>query len=167
MKHTGDILWRGKPSQLSNFPTFVACFVMEVVIIGGSIYWKNHYGASSGDMLRLMHFTIFLIPVLLAARKWLEISFHSYELTSERFMETMGILNKVTYGAELYLVQDTMCSEPLFLRFLGLGNVVLYTTDVTSPVIIIRAIPNVSGFHSKIRSLIESAKDKKNIMLTV
>lgn len=164
MKNAEKPIWRGKPSQLSNVSMFLTCFLFELVIIAASIYWKQQPMFEISGIYKVIHFGVFLIPFIAAGKVWLVTYTHSYELNALRFIESVGILNRVTYGAELYLVQDTICEEPLHLRVLGLGNVILFTMDVTSPVITIKAVPNAPELHQMIRSMVEDAKEQRNMM---
>jgi uncharacterized membrane protein YdbT with pleckstrin-like domain len=160
---TSQLLWQGKPSQWVNMPVFIACMAIELLIIPLSMYLKHHYHAEFASIYHLLKATVLVLPLLVVAKQWLITSARSYQLTEDRFTETYGVFTKVTNSAQLYRVNDTACFEPFFQRLAGLGVVVLYTNDATSPVIVIEAVPNVQQLHEMIRSLAEKARERKNI----
>ena len=65
----------------------------------------------------------------------------SYEITSERIKITSGIFSKKTNAMELYRVKDYTLKEPFFYRLFHLGNIIILTSDHSTPQIILRAIP--------------------------
>jgi hypothetical protein len=56
--------------------------------------------------------------------------------------------------------------EPFFLRWLGLGNVVITTNDRSTPVITIPAIHSVRELREQLRTHVESCRDRKRVRLT-
>jgi uncharacterized membrane protein YdbT with pleckstrin-like domain len=128
-------LWAGSPSQLTNLGTFV---------LMGLFFWL-------------------LVPIIVIAWKVLVTKNTRYELTSQRLRLRTGVINKKLEELELYRVQDTRLDQPFFLRLFSLGNVILNTSDPSSPVIVIPAIEEAESVREKVRNAVEERKDAKNV----
>jgi|APGre2960657468_1045069.scaffolds.fasta_scaffold149852_1 uncharacterized membrane protein YdbT with pleckstrin-like domain len=137
-----NILWSGTPSQVTNLGTFVIWGILACTLV--------------------------LAPVslILIIWKYLEVKNQVYELTNQRLKMHSGVLSKKIEELELYRVRDTQFEQPFFLRLFGLGNVILFTTDSTSPEIILPAIPNAQGVREQIRNAVEETRDSKRVRVS-
>ncbi len=137
-----NLLWSGTPSQVTNLGTFVIWGILACTLV--------------------------LAPVslILIIWKYLEVKNQVYELTNQRLKMHSGVLSKKIEEIELYRVRDTQFEQPFFLRLFGLGNVILFTTDSTSPEIILPAIPNAQGVREQIRNAVEETRDSKRVRVS-
>jgi len=127
------IVWSGSPSQVLNLGIFVICALTCFLII----------------------------PIFIALWKWLTLKCTKYVITTERIRITSGVFSTKTDYLELYRVNDITFEQPFFLRIFSLGNLVLTTSDVSTPSLILRAIPSSEELHSEIRKYIETQRGKK------
>ncbi len=134
MTQENDI-WSGTPSQVVNFGTF---------IVYGLFFWL-------------------VFPLFAILWRWLATKNTKYELTNERLRTRYGILNKKMDELELYRVKDYKLENPFFLRMFSLGNIILETSDRSSPVVTINAIPNAEELREKIRNCVETRRDQKGV----
>lgn len=132
-------VWTGTSSQIENLGIFLLCGLLSL--------------------------TLFLIPIVAAVALWkyLVVKNQVYELSSQRLKMHSGVLNKKTDELELYRVKDTKFDQPFFLRLFGLANVHLVTTDQTTPLVIIKAIPDAQALREQIRALVEERRDQKRV----
>ena len=86
-----------------------------------------------------------------------------YTLTDQRLKFTRGVLTKLTDDLELYRVRDTKFQQDVFERMVGLGEVILYTTDETSPEVRLPFIKDAEAVREKIRGLVEARRDAKRV----
>lgn len=107
------LIWKGRTSHFTNLRIYTLCAL----------------------------FCWLIVPVFYAIWKWYEIEGEQYELTNERFKEVKGVFNLRTDQLELYKVRDIALIEPLFLRIFKLASIELNTDDVTTPFVVIEAIP--------------------------
>lgn len=128
-------VWSGTPSQVINLGTFILC---------GLFFWL-------------------LFPLFIALWKWLEVKNVKYELTNQRLRTRYGVLNKKADELELYRVRDYKLEQPFFLRLFSLGNVILITSDKSTPVVVIKAIPNGEELREKIRRYVEECRTRKGV----
>src|SRR6185503_20782580 len=109
-----EIVWRGSSSQWKNFGVYLLC---------GLFCWL-------------------IVPIFIALARYLKTKCKIYELTTERLKTTEGVFSKVTETLELYRVKDIERRQPVFLRMAGLEDVHLQTSDASSPVVIVSAVPH-------------------------
>ncbi len=135
------VIWRGRTSHVTNLGTYILCFL----------------------------FCWLVIPIFIAIWKYIEVRGIQYELTNERFKESSGVLNLRFDELELYRVRDTALMQPIFLRLFGLASIELHTEDITTPLVVIAAIPadDAKRLHQVIRETVEKVKiDRGRIFIT-
>ena len=130
------LVWTGSPSQIVNLPAYVLC---------GLFFWL-------------------VIPVFIAAWKWLVLHNIRYELTSERLKVKQGVLNKRLDELELYRVRDYNLEQPFWLRIFSLANITLRSSDTSHPVIVLRAICDGEHVREQIRKYVEECRVKKRVL---
>jgi uncharacterized membrane protein YdbT with pleckstrin-like domain len=133
------IVWSGTPSQVTN--------LLDFIVLG------------------LISVFIYTIPLtaLWALWKFLITNSQKYELTTQRLKITEGILSQKIDELELYRVTDIRFEQSFFGRIFDLGDIILITTDKTSPKIAIKAITNAKELREKIRHLVDERRDKKHV----
>ena len=104
-----------------------------------------------------------LLPIPYAFWKWLVTRSTIYTLTDQRLKFTVGVFNKVTQDLELYRVRDTKFQQSVFERMVGLGEIVIFTTDETSPVISLAYIREAETVREQLRGLVEARRDAKRV----
>jgi membrane protein YdbS with pleckstrin-like domain len=130
----------------------------QTVWRGSSSQWKN-----SGLFIVCALFCWLIVPIFIALSRYLKTKNKVYELTTERLKTTEGVFSKVTDTLELYRVKDLETRQPLAYRLVGIENVVLNTSDVSSPLILIEAIPSAVGLADKIRNQVEAVRAQKSV----
>jgi uncharacterized membrane protein YdbT with pleckstrin-like domain len=76
---------------------------------------------------------------------------------------TEGVFSKVTETLELYRVKDIEVRQPFFYRMLGVENIQVNTSDLSSPVILLEAIPKAVGLADKLRNQVEIIRVQKKV----
>lgn len=107
-----------------------------------------------------------VVVALVMVWKYFDIHCQRYELTTERLKTQTGVFSKITHELELYCVRDMLFEQPFFLRLFGLGNVVLMTSDVSTPTLTLRAIPDADNWREKLRRCTEERREQKRTRLT-
>jgi uncharacterized membrane protein YdbT with pleckstrin-like domain len=80
-----------------------------------------------------------------------------YELTSQRFIHTSGILVRTTDRIDVIDIDDVSYSQGLIQRMLGVGTVNLVSKDQSHPKLVLRGIDQVA----KVSGLIDDARRKE------
>ena len=148
---TEEIIWEGSQSQVLNFGTFILMGLALVVIL------------VLGFMFFPLASALAIVPLVYIFIKWIIVRNHRYKITTERIFYTTGIFSKNTEVLELYRVRDIDMYEPFWERMFKLGNIKLTTFDKTSPVFLLRTVPNPSELLNKIRTNVELRRDKKRV----
>jgi uncharacterized membrane protein YdbT with pleckstrin-like domain len=130
-----ETIWRGSSSQVQNLGTFVLC---------GIFFWL-------------------IVPIFIAVARYLQTKNRIFELTTERLKMSEGVLSKGTDSLELYRVKDIETRQPFWYRIFGVEIIQLNTADVSTPVIILDAIPANLGLADKLRNQVEAVRLQKRV----
>jgi len=107
--------------------------------------------------------SLFWIPIPVAVWRWLVTRCTRYEVTSERISHEFGVLSKRIEELELYRVKDTSFEQSFWLRLVGLGHVVLRSSDRSDPVFVLRALRDARELRENLRGVIEKLREQKGI----
>jgi uncharacterized membrane protein YdbT with pleckstrin-like domain len=132
---TEETIWRGTSSQKKN----LGLFILSVL------------------------FCWLIVPIFIALTRFLQTKCHIFELTSERLKMTEGVFSKVTETLELYRVKDIEVRQSFLYRMLGLENILVHTSDLSSPVILLEGIPKTVGLADKLRNQVEIIRMQKRV----
>src|SRR5256714_15642142 len=130
-----EMVWRGTSSQWKNWGLFVLCALLCWLIV----------------------------PIFIALARYLQTKCKIYELTTERLKITEGIFSKITDTLELYRVKDLETRQPFWSRMFGLENVQVNTSDVSTPFVLLDALPIKLGLGDKIRNAVENVRMQKRV----
>ncbi len=107
--------------------------------------------------------SVLVIPIPWAIWRWLEVRNTVFTLTDQRLGIRRGVFTRVTEDLELYRVRDTRLEQTFFERMFGLGEVVLFTSDASTPEIHLPWLRNAVDLREKIRRLSEARRDAKRV----
>jgi len=130
-----ETIWRGSSSQVKNLGVF---------ILSGLFCWL-------------------IVPIFFALARYLQNRCRIFELTTERLKITQGVFSKATSTVELYRVKDIEMRQPFFSRLLGVENIHLTTSDISSPTLLLDAIPVAAGLPDKLRNQVELIRVQKRV----
>jgi len=157
-----ETVWRGSVSQLRNFGFFLlqAVFAAAIIVIFVLLQRRG-----SPEIRNLSPYILVLlaVPIFIAAKRYLQTKCTAYELTNERLKTTEGVFSKVTDTLEFYRVKDIETRQPFLYRLCGIENVQLNTSDSSSPVVFIEAVPHHTGLADKIRNQVEAIRQQKGV----
>lgn len=86
-----------------------------------------------------------------------------YCVTTERLISRRGVLTRHHEELELFRVKDIRMVEPLWMRPLGIGTVVLITSDTTHPKVELEAIPRPDEVREILRDQVNVMRDRKDV----
>lgn len=133
------LVWSGNVSSVTHLTSFILLGLLSLPVVT----------------------LIVTLPLMIIL--YLSVKSHRYELTTQRLKVYTGILSKRVDEVELYRVKDTRCDQPFSLRLFNLGNVVVISSDSTSPKITIEAIPNPKELREQLRNIVEECRDRKKV----
>ena len=147
------VIWKGSPSQWTNFGAFFFWLLVSAGIVAA--YFLTQIGPFLLIALAL--------PTAFIFARWLQTRSYVYEITSERIRFSTGFLSRTTNEFELYRVRDYTLQEPFWLRLVGLGNIILETADRTNPHCVIRAVPDAAKLKDQIRAQTERLRQVRGV----
>lgn len=153
-----DVLWMGKPSLVLAYPKLIWVFISTIFLIWYELnYDKTH------TYTYYLYFLVASYSFLTWGIKVLQLKTTVYTLKKDRLLIKRGILRRVTDELELFRVRDFQLDEPIALRLFSLGNIALVTSDRTTPLIRLNAIPEINKLHEHLRSLVRSCWDERGV----
>lgn len=104
-------------------------------------------------------------------KRWLFLglpfTFTVYTVKEEVITVNTGFLNREENDCYMYKVQDVTLKTSLFERMFGLGTIVCYTGDTTSPQLILVHIKNAKRLKEFILEQSEVARRRRRTMNTL
>ncbi|MCR6481005.1 PH domain-containing protein [Variovorax sp. ZS18.2.2] len=130
-----------------------------------TLLWSSSEGQVSNATAFILAVLLcwLVLPVIYAAYRCLRTSFHRYELTDQRLIERSGILVKRIETLELYRVKDISVDSTLAQSLFGRGQVILQTTDSTSPQLLIQAVAGPDQVSQLIRNQVERCRIARGV----
>jgi len=155
-----ETLWRGTSVQVKNASAFVLCgLCLCVLFLLFAFLWRNESARDFSPYI----LSPAIVPIFIALSRFLQTKNKIYELTTERLKITEGVFNKVTDTLELYRVKDLETRQPFWERAYGVENVQINTADVSTPFVLIEAVPKKIGLGDKIRNAVENVRMQKGV----
>lgn len=144
-------LWKGHSSQWVHFWYYFFCILIAIGC--------GFAAVATGGLAAIG----LVVPFLMWVIRWWLTKCTSYELTTQRLKISTGIFNKHLDELELFRVKDYSMVRPFFLRMMGLGHVTMVTSDISTPTVSIKAIPNVEQVREMLRTAVQAERDRKRV----
>lgn len=155
-------VWSGTSSQIINFWLYVLCgLVFAALLTGLILLWPDLQ--KLGAAAQIPAVLVLLSPLVYALDKAVLVKSVRFEITSERIKVSSGIFSKKTNAMELYRVKDYTMVAPFFYRLFHLGNIYITTSDHTTPLLTLKAIPHAQKLMDDIRTYVEQRRDLKGV----
>jgi uncharacterized membrane protein YdbT with pleckstrin-like domain len=129
-----------------------------------TVLWEGH--PSQWTNLGIFLACLLILPIPFAFARWLQTRCFSYKVTTERVIMTRGVFSRRSDELELYRVKDTTLLQPFWLRLVGLAHIVLTTSDRTTPILQLTAIPGAETLREQLRANIERMRQLRGVRET-
>jgi len=115
--------------------------------------------------------TIWKIAMILVAVGWLALALlmcyrklsHKYELTTQRFKHRAGIFTRMSDRIELIDIDDVSCKQGIIQAMMGVGTVIIESSDTSHPRLTLYGIDNVKDVTDKIDDSRRTERRKRGI----
>lgn len=162
------VYFKIRPSQLVNLETFMLTILVIPVILFLDELLKQHFPI---DFLpEKLIIQIYQLPKYLGALaalnllyRILRVSCIRYEANPEELRIYSGIMRRKHEYVEIYRIKDYRIERPFIYRLFGLGNLILYTSDKTTPIVRLEAIPEPEEKQIILRGLVEISRREKRV----
>ena len=105
-----------------------------------------------------------VVALFLALRGWLRILATTYRLSGQRLEIERGIVSKRIDNLELWRVRDVSFRQGILDRILGVGAIILSSSDATHPELTIEGIKGARDLYDKLRAAVDEAHAKNRVM---
>ena len=126
---------------------------------------KPTYRAYVGLMIWGVLLLVFVIGIFLLIRAWYRVSSTRYRLTTQRLFVQTGLIAKKLEEVELFRVKDVTLHQGILQRLLGVGNVVVLSSDDTTPRLELAGISNPIDVKEQIRNAFRAARQREGMRM--
>ncbi len=152
-----ETVWRGSPAAtlLIGRLILLIAIVMIVQSLAHVLARSTPDLANSDRILRIGWIITALVVLFEGARilfSFIKLRSTLYTITNQRVMIETGLFTKSLSEIDLRYVDDTQFHQPVIYRLLGIGNVTIISSDKTTPVQILRAVPDPRRIRELIRT---------------
>jgi uncharacterized membrane protein YdbT with pleckstrin-like domain len=157
-----------KPSQLLNLRYLPGALIAVALLFVPKAFLSEIIPVAflperlARHVLRLPEY-LALLTLLFGGYQILKIWCIRYEITTGELRHTYGILHRRHGYIELYRVKDFQEDQPLVYRIFRLGNLIVYTSDKTSPVFRLEAIRRPEEIYTILRERVEQNRRDKHV----
>ena len=162
------LYFKCRPSQLLNLENFLLTLLFIPIVILMDMMLKEHHLAfllPEKLAVYVNRLPVYLSILVMLNLVWqiLKVYCISYEIDPEELRYYSGILSRKHEFIELYRVKDFLIERPLIYRMFGLGNLTIYTSDKTTPVLQLNAISEPEEKYKILRGLVELNRREKHV----
>lgn len=157
-----------RPSQLVNLGHFITVLLLVPLLFIPNDALSEFI--PSGFIPDTIEVHMLRLPVYVVAAAFLKLGYHvlqirctRYEINPGELQHSSGILRRKHGYIELYRIKDFQVDRPLVYRFFGLGNLIVYTSDKTTPVFRLEAVRNPEEIYTVLRGLVELNRREKHV----
>ena len=86
-----------------------------------------------------------------------------FEITTQRVRIERGVFSRSRQDTELYRIDDMALEQPLGMRMVGHGVLVLRSTDRTTPQIRIYGVPELASLAEKLRECALRERERRGV----
>ena len=157
-----------RPSQLMNLQTFLLTILSIPILILLRIMLEEQQVSSILPEKLIIHvdrLTIYLSVYVLINLFWqiLKVWCIRYEIDPEKLKYSSGIILRKHEFVENYRIKDFLIEKPLIYRIFDLGNLTIYTSDKTTPILHLYAIRMPDEKYKILRGLVELSRKEKHV----
>ena len=118
--------------------------------------------------LGLLVWGVLLLPVvglglILLARAWYRVASTRYRLTTQRLFAQTGLIAKNLEEVELFRVKDVTLRQGVLDRLLGVGTVMVLSTDDTAPELDLAGIRDPLAAKEALRTAFRAARQREGL----
>jgi hypothetical protein len=164
---SGDLertIWEGTPANWTILGRYIRYFFGIAGVTVVYLLVRSSVSSAFQIQLACMAGGFCVLLLLAAGWDWLVLKSRKWELTTERFTYSVGVLSRRTENMELYRIKDLTLRKPFLLRLLGYGFVDLVSSDRTDPTLVrIGAIRRPGDLYQMIRKYTERQRQRRGV----
>ncbi len=150
MNENNKLIKKFAPSIITAFFNALGCLFLSLLV------------AVFAQRIHSYLFIVATALMLVTIYRFLKVAMIRYYLYEEMIVVKKGVFAVQYDSLELYRVKDYRVSKTLIERVFGLMTVTLYTTDISSPTLLLKGIEQ-SNVAQQIRDLVQVCRLKNRI----
>lgn len=157
-----------RPSQLMNLQPFLLTILAIPILILLRIMLEEQQLSSILPEKLAVHvdrLPIYLSVYVLINLFWqiLKVWCIRYEIDQGQLRHSSGVLLRKYEFVEIYRIKDYAIEKPMIYRLFGFGNLTIYTSDKTTPILHLYAIRKPDEKYQILRGLVELSRKEKHV----
>ncbi len=159
--HDQNVIYVGRPSNFLILQEVILLACSLTLVIVSSYILKHSFNFDINSKFETSYIILGLISVLFSFRI-LNAAHTIYSVKYILFDSVLliehGLFNIRRDTIELYRIKDISTFQSFIYRFCHLGDVIIYSTDLTHPTMTLKAIKDFTTLQSNLRSRIEKVR---------
>lgn len=130
------------------------------------IVWEespSHWNQAGSYFLGGLLIAAFGLGLILILITYLKIRYTRYRLSNQRLIISRGVFSRSMETIELYRIKDLQYHASFWQRIVGIGNIVLISSDKSNPQIGLVGFGDSSNKFHQTRSLVEHARMRRGV----
>lgn len=153
-------LFRGRSSHLTEVSSYTLGGALGIAGIGAAVAGL----VASIGVLSPAGLLLALAGGAVALRAWVRVVSVRYRVDTLRVEVERGILRTRIDNLELWRVKDLQFRQSVVQRLLKTGDVVLLTSDSTSPTLVIRGVRGARELYDRLRDAVDQARRWRGVL---
>lgn len=160
-----EVYFVGNVSRLVLFgPTAGALLLIAVAILAGVAGNEALPGSGRSRLLLALAAGLALFALLYWLYQWLEFRSRIFRVTNDRVEYEQGVFRRSIHNLDLWRVQDIKFDASLIERLLGLGRVVILSTDKDDPVVSVGPIRHARLLYDRLKKAQLEADRRRGVV---
>ncbi len=182
-KHCNEFLDRGAPektsaasleqesppvftlsvSQWDNFWRYLTCLTALTIVIA-CLSLGSHYIAWVSKNAAPIFLVALIVAAIAGYISYLGAKRARCVIRANRIDTEVGIFSRKTDSVEMFRIKDIQLQQRFIQRILGIGTIVIQSTDETTPVLELYMIPQVRKVHKYLQEQIPKADAERKVL---
>lgn len=150
-----SMLFDGTPSQWTNLGKYL--FTGFLALIGLLL-------SMSDEITGWIPVGLIVVSGFVALKAYINTRFSVYRVTTERIEMETGWISKQIDNLDLFRIQDVRVKVSVFDRIVGIGNVIIVSSDDTDPVMLLKGIHDPRGLYDKLKKETVKADRRRGVL---
>ena len=163
-----DTIFVGRPSKSLILSELVFMAIIYAIILTGLYFADvNLYINTRINITYICSGLLGIITLIKVIKATHTVFSVKYTLTENVLEIKHGLINIRKDSLELYRIKDITTIQPFVYRFYNLGNIIIYSTDITNPTITLLAIKDCEKLQQTIRDLVSTTRRGDAVLETI
>lgn len=158
---TENVLFDGTPSQWTNLSAFIFCVFMALF---GLILSFVPLSAFETTVPRNIGLAIMGLSILIACYRYIQVKYTKYHVTSDRIEIERGWISRRIDNLDMFRVKDVRVAIGIFDRIIGIGTVIIISTDSTDRELRLAGIAGSRNLYNQLKNVSLQADKRRGVV---